>query len=700
MPVSFRASALYIFWILHQTTTTCVKPLIPTRCISFESYIKPQPQLCHLAISAVVYLLNPTSNHNYVSSDNKNVYVVYLLNPTSNHNLVFLLIWLTRLYIFWILHQTTTPYPGGRISTCCISFESYIKPQRSLFFLRAYNVVYLLNPTSNHNFFAVPNGGKRVVYLLNPTSNHNRRRQWPCRWCVVYLLNPTSNHNDQSEALLQAEVVYLLNPTSNHNVQIHLPGSIRLYIFWILHQTTTDRGKPRLCRSCISFESYIKPQLAPAAAPADGVVYLLNPTSNHNQLLLMACTSQLYIFWILHQTTTSEVFHLTRSSCISFESYIKPQLMLVYVILIIVVYLLNPTSNHNLVCLLIWLTSVVYLLNPTSNHNMVARGMAAIAVVYLLNPTSNHNPGVPIPAGADVVYLLNPTSNHNAMRNPGLFASGCISFESYIKPQLRFIQFLLFISCISFESYIKPQLILEPSCGEGVVYLLNPTSNHNLMRELRMMKWLYIFWILHQTTTLDLWRDDRQKLYIFWILHQTTTERPSVLNLACCISFESYIKPQHILQTSGSESVVYLLNPTSNHNHLPAHHYNQTLYIFWILHQTTTLSSDESVQSRCISFESYIKPQLTLSFIISNTVVYLLNPTSNHNSLRSALHDHRLYIFWILHQTTTHRHPNRYSHCCISFESYIKPQLTIILLLISVSCISFESYIKPQPIPW
>ena len=35
---------------------------------------------------------------------------------------------------------------------------------------------------------------------------------------------------------------------------------------------------------------------------------------------------------------------------------------------------------------------------------------------------------------------------------------------------------------------------------------------------------------------------------------------------------------------------------------------------------------------------------------------------------------------------------------CISFDSYIKPQLYIDHANNSISCISFDSYIKPQPI--
>ena len=77
---------------------------------------------------------------------------------------------------------------------------------------------------------------------------------------------------------------------------------------------------------CISFDSYIKPQ--PAMATAYPVV-----------------------------------------SCISFDSYIKPQQSSYAWFCICVVYLLIPTSNHNLINGLIETPAVVYLLIPTSNHN-------------------------------------------------------------------------------------------------------------------------------------------------------------------------------------------------------------------------------------------------------------------------------------------------------------------------------------------
>ena len=144
-------------------------------------------------------------------------------------------------------------------------------------------------------------------------------------------------------------VVYLLIPTSNHNTHLILIHLMLLYIFWFLHQTTTcgvrDQNyfscisfdsyiKPQLlflmvlqhhcCISfdsyikpqplavrlhpahcCISFDSYIKPQLFPGRCHQRQVVYLLIPTSNHNCTEIRSNSLLLYIFWFLHQTTTS-----------------------------------------------------------------------------------------------------------------------------------------------------------------------------------------------------------------------------------------------------------------------------------------------------------------------------------------------------------------------------------------------------------
>ena len=253
---------------------------------------------------------------------------------------------------------------------------------------------------------------------------------------------------------------------------------------------------------------------------------------------------------------------------------------------------------------------------------------------------------------------------------------------------------------------------------------------------------LYIFWLLHQTTTLCGLAAHGVELYIFWLLHQTTTAACWLPSPARCISFDSYIKPQLCVTETNiptscisfdsyikpqpsscnkrNKSVVYLLTPTSNHNYREDGHLADELYIFWLLHQTTTCSQTSHSDSCCISFDSYIKPQRIGSLDIIALVVYLLTPTSNHNLGRLRLvggcvvylltptSNHNgaggspcgvaLYIFWLLHQTTTFFCSHSSLPSCISFDSYIKPQLMIPISVLRLSCISFDSYIKPQPI--
>ena len=187
--------------------------------------------------------------------------------------------------------------------------------------------------------------------------------------------------------------------------------------------------------------------------------------------------------------------------------------------------------------------------------------------------------------------------------------------------------------CISFDSYIKPQLDTCRSIAIRVVYLVTPTSNHNGP--------------IIVTTTI--------RLYIFWLLHQTTTSYCTFTDCCSCISFDSYIKPQHTCLLRHRLGVVYLLTPTSNHNHTFATSAIIGLYIFWLLHQTTTIPLQRVQSLGCISFDSYIKPQLAGHLQPYYAVVYLLTPTSNHNLLESTEQVPTLYIFWLLHQTTTAR---------------------------------------------
>ena len=69
----------------------------------------------------------------------------------------------------------------------------------------------------------------------------------------------------------------------------------------------------------------------------------------------------------------------------------------------------------------------------------------------------------------------------------------CISFDSYIKPQHDGKVLSYSTGCISFDSYIKPQLCCGNMIKVLVVYLLIPTSNHNLITSSATIITLYIF---------------------------------------------------------------------------------------------------------------------------------------------------------------------------------------------------------------
>ena len=146
---------------------------------------------------------------------------------------------------------------------------------------------------------------------------------------------------------------------------------------------------------------------------------------------------------------------------------------------------------------------------------------------------------------------------------------------------------------------------------------------------------------------------EAQELYIFWFLHQTTTEEMKIVLNFRCISFDSYIKPQLGSISPLKGTVVYLLIPTSNHNPATRTIVAELLYIFWFLHQTTTRTWLQRLLTRCISFDSYIKPQPNSFLWCIGCVVYLLIPTSNHNHRARLVNVRKLYIFWFLHQTTT-----------------------------------------------
>ena len=186
---------------------------------------------------------------------------------------------------------------------------------------------------------------------------------------------------------------------------------------------------------CISYYSYIKPQRSRKWKNESAVVYRTIPTSNHNVLAIIFISRSLYIVLFLHQTTTNGYGYLFKWCCISYYSYIKPQLRSV--------------------------------------------------------------DGESVPS--------------------------CISYYSYIKPQPDTTSNDGSGGCISYYSYIKPQLCLPFFCSSSVVYRTIPTSNHNKKKREEIQKMLYIVLFLHQTTTRRKGENPSHLLYIVLFLHQTTT---------------------------------------------------------------------------------------------------------------------------------------------------------------------------------
>ena len=277
-------------------------------------------------------------------------------------------------------------------------------------------------------------------------------------------------------------------PTSNHNWKTSRSCCYLLYIFWFLHQTTTRSIFAKYSRCCISFDSYIKPQPWCYSCWLPLVVYLLIPTSNHNQASWVRAQRALYIFWFLHQTTTLSLFTIVPIRCISFDSYIKPQL--------------------TFICCIILESCISFdsYIKPQRKGSQIPYTICCISFDSYIKPQLS------------VCSLLSRWS--------------CISFDSYIKPQQVFGDSVDCLRCISFDSYIKPQPEINWMINENVVYLLIPTSNHNVL----------------------VWIDTILKLYIFWFLHQTTTHLLLYFIHTRCISFDSYIKPQLFLPLKETNS--------------------------------------------------------------------------------------------------------------------------------------------------
>ena len=224
--------------------------------------------------------------------------------PTSNHNKVGEAQVRQLLFISWFLHQTTTIGTLRSSFYCCLSLDSYIKPQqrwhRKVFPKSCLSLDSYIKP----QLMVKPLPLQAVVYLLIPTSNHN--------WLIImmeisllfisWFLHQTTTPFTYTKPFCKLFISWFLHQTTTCDAYAN--DIQQLFISWFLHQTTTTGRDFPAYNGCLSLDSYIKPQLLPDALLESVVVYLLIPTSNHNCFHLCKWLSQLFISWFLHQTTT------------------------------------------------------------------------------------------------------------------------------------------------------------------------------------------------------------------------------------------------------------------------------------------------------------------------------------------------------------------------------------------------------------
>ena len=260
-------------------------------------------------------------------------------------------------------------------------------------------------------------------------------------WLVVYRTIPTSNHNWVDDNKQKIAVVYRTIPTSNHNWHEERPVSITLYIVLFLHQTTTSLMYCCCSLGCISYYSYIKPQLPFEFSIDVFVVYRTIPTSNHNLTSNELFCCVLYIVLFLHQTTTA--FALS-----------------------------NIAQGLYIVLFLHQTTTIAAYLGVTS----------LLYIVLFLHQTTTHWHILLFHNSLYIVLFLHQTTTNRAII---CFLFCCISYYSYIKPQPSGSFKNKIVCCISYYSYIKPQLSFLSWIMRIVVYRTIPTSNHNYFDHLQ-----------------------------------------------------------------------------------------------------------------------------------------------------------------------------------------------------------------------
>ena len=317
--------------------------------------------------------------------------------------------------------------------------------------------------------------------------------------------------------------------------------------------------------------------------------------------------------------------------CISFCSYIKPQLF---------------SSCSRLCC-------VVYRSIPTSNRNLLDKRSLRIIVVYRSIPTSNRNPWRKRSRWCSlyIVLFLHQTAT--------CFCCSNFAFWLYI------VLFLHQTATLCPSRYV--------CCMLYIVLFLHQTATAR--QPTQVWLWLYIVLFLHQTATLHSAQLVVCMLYIVLFLHQTATTTKGSLTTSCCISFYSYIKPQHERLPLISLCVVYRSIPTSNRNKQIDYYSFVLLYIVLFLHQTATVSSATFlICSLYIVLFLHQTATGTMSRALHGLLYIVLFLHQTATSIYERILGCSLYIVLFLHQTATKGRLNVKTSSCISFYSYIKPQ--------------------------
>ena len=232
-------AALYIVRFLHQTTTTRHGACPLKGCISFVSYIKPQPLT--KGISGGVSCIS---------------FVSYI-KPQLNSSAYF-------------------------ATACCISFVSYIKPQRAATRKRGELVVYRSFPTSNHNYLQrrAPPTRLYIVRFLHQTTTAINHRAFAEKLYIVRFLHQTTTCPPFFLLLLCCiSFVSYIKPQPD---TLQLIRALRCISFVSYIKPQPFLSRACNINSCISFVSYIKPQLEREDDMLKQVVYRSFPTSNHN----------------------------------------------------------------------------------------------------------------------------------------------------------------------------------------------------------------------------------------------------------------------------------------------------------------------------------------------------------------------------------------------------------------------------------